>query len=352
MRINRLLLPTLLFTSGLLSAEAEPVQRIVVDRAEVGIRGRYLDAGPHAVTQRDLHYKYTGRFTFNLTRGGGVFVRLRAETGDAFNNDHNYTAVGLGQKSHTLNIKNVLLGWHVGERLEFQVGGIDYDPGIATQATYADNDGWLEGYRLVWRPAGLPISPDRVSLTAGYVGDFRQPNFFQRSDRMAQFNYFQILAEKRFTAQTAASVDVSGFTGVPYLRFGLKRDTRPFRLIDDISVEAIVRAARNRSFGWSSTASRRLGERGRPRLSLTYSDVSTSVFDRNGVQLVQNGDSMGLGKRLGATLSFSPAPNWEIVAFASRRLDSTPGVRNRAQLAVRYQLAGLLNTLFANHLHR
>lgn len=326
-------------------ALSESLARIVVDRAEAGLRWQYLDEGPHAVTQRDLHYKFTGLFTVNLTRSGGLYVRLRSETGDTFNNDHNYTAVGLGKRINSFNVKNILAGWRIGEQLEFQAGGIEYGYGAGTQATYADNDGWLGGYRLIWRLPGPPALPERISVAAGYVGDFEQPNFFRRFDRLKQVNYLQILAEKPIGKQTATSVEVSGFSGVPYFRGGLRRNTSQLKVIDDIVVEGIVRTARNRTFGWSSTVSRRLDYRKRWRVAVAWSRVPRSMFDREGALLLQNGDSMGVGKRLGATLYFSPRPNWEIVGFASRRLDATPGVRNRVQVVLRYQLADLLNSL-------
>ncbi len=315
--------------------------RIVVDRAETGFRVRYLDEGPHRVTQRDLHYKYTGRLTARLT--GQLYLRLRAETGNAFNSDHDYTSLGLGKESHAFNLKNAFLFWRPTDRVELQAGGIDYEPGAGTQATYADNDGWLEGYRVILKRPGVPASPDKVSLTAGYIGDFSQPNFWSRTDRLRQFNYFQILAQKALGEATSASVETSGLSGVPYFRCGLKHGFSAQGLIDQVTIESIIRTAHDPTFGWSSTASRRIDVHGKRRLSVTYSDIPSSMFARRGIQLLQNGDAMGLGKRLGATLSVLLTSNWDLAVFASRRLDATPSVRNRLQIAVRYQLGSLFN---------
>jgi hypothetical protein len=74
-----------------------------------------------------------------------------------------------------------------------------------------------------------------------------------------------------------------------------------------------------------------------------YSHIPAGTFERRGTQVLLNGDPMGLGRRLGITLLFSPLPNVEVIGFASRRVDTTPGVRNRAQIVVRYQFAGVLN---------
>jgi hypothetical protein len=295
------------------------------------------------VTQRDMHYKFTGRFTIRPIHFSGFYIRTRAETGNSFNNDHNCTAIGLGKKSHTFNLKDLYAGLHVSDQVELQAGGIEYDFGAGSQATYADSDGWLEGYRVVLRRKSGPAVFDRLSLTAGYVGDFGQPNVFRRLNRLGRFNYFQILAVKAIGKSTDASIETSGFNGIPFVRGGLKRRTSNLKLIDEVGVDAIFRTGHNQAFGWSSTASRQLGSRKQWRLTTTFSDIPVAVFDRKGTQVVQNGDSMGLGKRLGCTCYFSPKPNLEIVVFASRRLDETPGVRNRAQIALRYQFASLLN---------
>jgi hypothetical protein len=52
------------------SSEAAPkpagwLSHITFNRVESGIRLRYLDDSAHDVTQRDLHYRYTGIVTVN-----------------------------------------------------------------------------------------------------------------------------------------------------------------------------------------------------------------------------------------------------------------------------------------------
>ena len=323
------------------------LSRVKVIQAEAGGRLRYLDNGPHAVTQRDLHYKFGARFTVSLTKSENTYVHVRAETGDSFNNDHNYTAAGLGSRVNTFNVKDIFFGHEIRERAEVQAGGLDYDRGAGSEATYADNDGWLEGYRVVLKGRGASLLPNRLSFTAGYVGDLKQPDFFRRLHRLKQLNYIQILGQKSLGAKTETSAEFTGINGIPFFRAGITRKNPSLRVVDDIILEAIVRTGHNTALGWSSTVSRKLDSPGHWRCSATYSDTPTKLFERKGTHFWQSGDKMSLGKRLGATLYFSPLHDFEVIWFASRRLDATPGTRYRAQLVVRYQLASLLSSLFS-----
>lgn len=74
-----------------------------------------------------------------------------------------------------------------------------------------------------------------------------------------------------------------------------------------------------------------------------YSDVPKGMFQNGQSQVLLNGDCYALGKRVGPTLRVTPFKNFELSLFGSSRVDNTPGMRYRGQVAVRYQVSDLLN---------
>src|SRR5262249_48123066 len=154
---------------------------------------RYVDTDPGKVTLRDEFYKISTRVQVNLLGEGTTYLQARGESGRAFNASYDFTGLGLHDRFWSFNLKSLYLGQKIGRHLEAQAGGIEYDWGAGTEATYSDNDGWLEGYRLRYTGSGRWL-PGKVSVTVGFVGDFLQPNAFARLRRMGDENYVQLLA--------------------------------------------------------------------------------------------------------------------------------------------------------------
>ena len=50
--------------------------------------------------------------------------------------------MGLNDKQWVLNVKSFYFGQKLGKHLEGQVGGLDFERGVATEASAADNDGF------------------------------------------------------------------------------------------------------------------------------------------------------------------------------------------------------------------
>ena len=304
---------------------------------------RYVDTGPGKVTVRDLLYKVQTRVQIDLVGDGTTYLQARGESGRNFQASYDFTGIGEHNAEWSFNLKSLYLGQKIGKHLEAQAGGIEYDWGAGTEATYADNDGWLEGYRLRYSGQLHKFAPDRISLTVGYTGDFLQPNAFARLYRLGDENYIQILAARKLGNTRDLSAELDSIQMIRYLREGFRWQKMPIPVIQDLSLEAITRVSDNPTFGWSGGLSRAMDRKSRLRLGLFYSDMPAKIFLKNGSAVFLNGDCYPPGKRIGPTAKLVPFPNAEISLFGGARLDDTPGTRYRGQIAFRYQFASLLN---------
>ena len=309
---------------------------------ESDFRYRYLDRGASRVSDRDFQHKISTQLQINLRSNGATYLSMRGETGRSFSSSWDYNGKGLNRGYWSYNLKSFYLGHKIGAGLEAQVGGIEFDRGAGSEATYADNDGWMEGYRLRYSNKKLRLAPDKYSITIGYVGDFARPNFFERASRMGEINYLQALASKDFgNKSVSAEFDTVG--GVRYTREAIRAKKLSFVVVDELQVESIARLSGHARFGWSANLAKDIGEAKRIRLGVFYSDIPSRMFVNAKTTVLLNGDSYALGRRIGPVGRYTPAKNLEVSFFASTRLDSVPGCRYRAQLAVKYQFADALN---------
>lgn len=75
--------------------------------------------------------------------------------------------------------------------------------GESSEITSYDNDGYLMGQRLTLSPHRVV---DELIVTAGYLGDFRDPSVTRRLHRLSE-NYGQVLVKKKLTDRLTASAD-------------------------------------------------------------------------------------------------------------------------------------------------
>jgi hypothetical protein len=305
---------------------------------------RYMDNGDGNVTARDQYYKLSTRVQINIIGDGRTYIQARGESGRSFNSSFDYTGMGMHERYWSYNLKSMFVGQKFGKSLEAQVGGIEYDRGAGTEATYADNDGWLEGYRLTYaRPAKGQFVPDKVSATVGYIGDFSQPNLFARLHRLGEPNYVQILAAKKLGKNRDVSAEYDSIQDVSFTREALKWQKLPLVIVDELGVEAITRTSFNPTFGWSGNLSKGIDKKGRLRVGVFYSDMPKGIFLKGSTKLLYNGDSYAYGKRIGPTVRLTPFKDFEVSWWGGARLDETAGTRYRGHISVLYQLASLLN---------
>lgn len=306
-------------------------------------RFRYMDTAPKKVTERDLQYKLSVRLQLNVTASGSTYVQSRGESGRSFASSWDYMGPGLKTGYWSFNLKSLFVGQKLGKNFEVQAGGVEYERGAGTEATSADLDGWLMGYRLGYSHSGGGWQPDKLNVTVGYVGDFSDPNAFSRFHRLGDENYVQVLAQKKVGEHVDASVEFNSVRGIRYAREAVHARKVPLFIADDVTVEALTRASDGPAFGWAGLLNKTLDKRGKFGAGFFYSHMPTGMFALGKSQVFYNGDLYGLGKRVGPSFRWSPVKNLEFSLLGSRRLDSVPGTRYRAQVAVRYQFASWFN---------
>lgn len=322
------------------SRVAAPNWRIRVLDFGLDTRFNYMDREAGPVTDRGMQYRLRTIVRLDLQKNGSTYFVVRTETGKGFDNSWNNTGAGLGPGQWVFNVKSIALHQKLGSYFEAQAGGLDFDRGAGTDATYASGDGHMTGYRAAFKGQS-PGLPDRISLTAGYVGDFDKPNFFSRA-RMDRVNYLQLLAEQNFGDQLKGSAEVDSIHHAVFAR-GAMRYQRLW-VFDDATLEVIARTDRFR-FGWSSSIAHRWGDGSRWRSELIYSDLPYGLYLVNGQRILLNRGEFDVGKRLSAGAVYRWTRASEASVFAGRLLDSAPSKRWVAQVGIRYQFAGLINGL-------
>jgi hypothetical protein len=199
----------------------------------------------------------------------------------------------------------------------------------ATEITSYDNDGYLMGQRLAFSPSRLV---DELTLTAGYLGDFRDPSVTRRLHRLSEVNYAQVLVKKKLAERLTASADFTEENGERTLRQGAA--IRPSGWIDLIRLEAYERVSGERGAGGAITVEKPFG---RTRLAASFASVDDHYRP-------VNGDRYGRGRRLSLTSTTALTDDVTLQVFLTRALDDelVMGNRTRLDVHIRYELAGLL----------
>ena len=321
------------------------LQHVYWEQAEVGGRYRYMDTQRGTALDRDLQWKSSIKVAVSFW-GEWTAIKLRVETGSTFSSSWSYSGVGLHNQGLAFNVKTFYLAQKLNRYGALRVGSFDFDQGAGTEATYADSDGWLSGYRLGlggwktnrWRP-------DRVGVTSGFIGDFKVPNAFARLYRLGDPNYVQILAAKKIRG-IDGSMEFDSIQAITFVRPAMRIGKIPGHVVDDATLEGMIRLNNNASAGWAGTLSKKFGIAKHWTAHATLSDIPQPLFRKGTQEILLNGDSVGLGWRMGGGLRFVPMKNMEVATFVSRGwAEIVIGSRWRAQLGVRYQLGELMNRI-------
>lgn len=316
-----------------------------VPQFDLYTRYRYIDNSPLGnVTADDVQYRFTWRFRANL-HATGTSLNSRVESGSVYNSSWTNTGLGRGRGEWKLNAKTFYLSQKLGKHAAIDVGAMDIDLGTSSEATYSDNDGYTEGYRLRLVDLKHRLAPSRVTMTFGYIGGFNRMNAFSRLHRMDTINYFALMAEKHFNKRVTASAEFDRLEGINLFRTAGKFKLPDSWLVHDAQLETVVRMNGEPTAGWAAFLTRTKGTLGKFNPGIFYTHLPVGVYRKGTAQVIQNGDIYATGKRLGFTTKYQINKELDVTTFVARRLDSDPGPRWRAQIALRYQLAPWLNKL-------
>jgi hypothetical protein len=310
-------------------------------------RFNYMDDGPGVVDSRDLQYRIRTNTQIDLWGEGSTYLsylRMRAETGQGFNNSWDNTGGGLSPAQTNFYVKTFLLGQRLGPHAELQAGGLEFERGAGSQHTYASDDSAMVGYRARLTGSGHAWQPENFSMTMGYVGDFDQSNFFVRS-HMGKLNYAQALAQKQLGRNGTVSAELDSIRGIWFTREAIHWYDAWGGVLDETMVEAVTRTTDNPSFGWSATISRGLDAEKHWHALAIYSDMPQGLYEKQGQVILLNQGEISTGKRLSWGVSDAFSKNLKMELFAGRRLDNTPTLRWVTQFGLSYQYADLVNHL-------
>ena len=346
MILRRLFVFLLLLSSVGLAQQTAPTHHSIfeITQADAFARYRYMDNNAGQVTSDDLQYRFTIRPRLNIPVTGTYFGS-RIETGSSFGSSWSNSGIGRSPAEWALNAKTFFIGQPIGHHAAIEVGAMDVEQGAGTEATYADLDAYTEGYRLTLSKLQHPYAPTRLVLHIGYLGDFTSVNAFSRLHRLGEVNYVQVMGEKNLGKRAVTSLQYDRLRGLNLLRGAAKVNLPDSWWVNEARIEAVGRTNNAPTAGWALYLTKTTGTVGKFNPGIVYSHLPTGVYQVGLQQALLNGDVYGFGKRLGVTSKYQVTKAFDVSALITRRVDTLPGFRWRAQIVGRYQLASLFKWL-------
>jgi hypothetical protein len=198
---------------------APPLRRwLDVQHLHLSSRFRWVESNGGRVTSSTHQWQPQLRARFLFDRGGRYAIHVGAFGGSQFVSGWNNTGGGLGDFGGDFNVKQLFVSAEPRQGLEFQVGGLYMLRGENTEITSYDNDAYIVGQRATIRRAQGTLA--QMALTVGHIGDYREPNVFERLDSLADINYGQLLVGARAGSRVNLSVDYTYEDGRDLLREG------------------------------------------------------------------------------------------------------------------------------------
>jgi hypothetical protein len=356
------------------SSSTEPAlsRWLEVDALSFSMRYRnsYDTQGIHAFNNGQQKSLVSGKFKFD--KDGKYFVGFRASSGRYFNWSYaSFTGLDYKQgaaaafNAYTPQRQDVVLnafyldpnaslilseesarGWEFYIRdlylsatpikgITFEFGALPIERGAGSEITTYDDDGYISGERIrVRAPEHLYF--DQIAVTTAYLGDVFKPNFFDRYERLSQWNYRQALLEKHFGSRFKGSADFTWLTGTRTMReAGLVKipETKAldsvrvelYQRLNDVYLPGILTKAAS---GWSFTASKTFAKRYTVEAGYASVDDDYGVYSGDGVLVASafglNGDSYQVGKRFFTKADIKLAPYASLFGFYTHQINPEP----------------------------
>jgi hypothetical protein len=308
-----------------------------VQTGTMATRFRFTEASSGVVTQQQLQHGEQLKARLKVDASGVYAVGFALGTGNEFVRGWNNTAIGTpnGYMSN-LFLKQLFVSAAPAKGLEIQAGGLAIVKGESTEITTYDNDGYLVGERVsVKRPRTLHV--DELTVTLAYLGDSTTASLWPRLHRLAETNYYQVFAAKRFSGRLASSADITTVAGATTLRSGFRLDTPELRVPTSIRFEQYGRV-NDAVYGFSICGERTVAQRF--TLSAGWADIDQKYGGLNS-------DRFGSGRRWFTTDTIALGRELSVQIFYQHAVDTAFAVPNRhsMQMLLTYNvLKGLQRT--------
>jgi hypothetical protein len=282
-----------------------------VQSVHAGSRFRWYENSDDQLISSNLQWQTQLRGRFLIDRAGRYAINAFGSTGASFPSSWNNTGGGLGTWAGDLNVKQLFLAAQPVAGLQIEVGGLHFNRGEMFEHVTYDNDGFLVGERVIYRPVKGRLT--QVSAAAGFFGgtDYDEVNVFKRFHRMNEFNYGQGLVAFSLHPLVSASVDYTYEDGRDIFREGVNvRMPSTVRLLTALRFEAYQRAADENGSGFNIS-----GEARYSQYSLTAGIMSVDEHYGSPTGRPFNADRYETGTRQYTIHAFQLTEALQLVVF-------------------------------------
>ncbi|MEW6322353.1 MAG: hypothetical protein AB1635_14835 [Acidobacteriota bacterium] len=269
--------------------EAPPKIRRWIDLQHVHLssRFRWYESSEGEVLQSTLQWQPQIRARVLADSRGRLSLHVGAFSGGSLPSGWNNTGVGIGRFAGRFSVKQLFVQVEPVKGLDIQVGSLYANRGVVTENISYDSDTYVTGERVTWRPSRGPVT--QVSGMVGYLGEFREPNFFKRADRLGDWNYGQVLVGLRLHPRVMASADYIYQHGEDILREGVTIRLPASVGLRGIQIESYQRVSPDTAAGFNLAGDFRLNGR---------LDITLGVMSVDRHYGPYNGDRYELGTRV------------------------------------------------------
>jgi hypothetical protein len=322
-------------------AAAPAIRRwLDVQQVTAGSRFRWFKNSDEQLRSSQLQWQTQLRARFRIDKAGRYNISTFASTGSSFVSSWNNTGAGLGNYQGPFNLKQLFFAAEPVSGLQFEVGGLHVNRGeMAEHLTY-DNDAFIVGERVSYRPAKKRLT--QVSVTTGFFGgsDYADVSVFKRLDRMNDFNYGQALVAFALHPRLAASVDYTYEDGRDIFRQGVNlrmpSTAAPLTLL---KAEAYQRVGNDDGYGFNVSGDFRYR-----RYSLTAGVMSVDEFYGSPSRTPYNADRYENGTRQYTihTVQLTPELSFTIFQTEAFATDFPINLQHRFDALVNFNATSLL----------
>lgn len=288
-----------------------------------GLRYRTIADGAGDVTTNQLQHKATLRIRFKIDRAGQFGLVLGGLTGSSYTGSWNPTGLGTGEPTFDFFPRQLFLSAAPVKSVELQMGSLYMQRGELTEIVSYDNDGYVMGERLLLRaPSRLYF--DEIAVTTGYVNDVRLPNLFDRTRRIGDWNYGQVVATKRLHPALSVTAEYAGLGDQHVMRAAAVIRSKRLRVVDLLRFEEYTRLDA-RAFGFDVEGQKAVSSR-------TTVGVGLADIDRFAGAL--NADRFGQGRRFYTSTSTRLVNDLVLQTWLGHAVGDTRGFANRTRFDV------------------
>lgn len=327
------------------AAQSEPPAPAIrrwldVQSVHVGSRFRWFKNSREQLRSSNLQWQSQLRGRFLFDEDGRYALGTFVSTGATFPSSWNNTGIALGDYQGPFNVKQLFFAAEPRRGLQFEVGGLHLNRGeLAEHVTY-DNDAYIVGERVTYRPTKKRVT--QLSVTTGYFGgsDYNEVNVFKRFDRMDEFNYGQALIAFALTPRIAASADYTYEDGRDIFREGVNvRMPSSVKLLTALKFEAYQRPTGEDGYGFNVSGDLRY-----KRYSVTAGVMSVDQFYGAPSGQPFNGDRYENGTRQYTIHTFQITPELQFVMFQTEAFatDFPINLKHRFDALVTFNPTALL----------